>query len=96
FQLNKLAVGAVFILNGGVYAVTAPVWGWICDHTDHQKLITLAGAIFTILGFIFIGPVPYFPYDTTLPMSCVGLALFGLGLAAILVSAFLQVLKDAM
>ncbi|CAL8142736.1 unnamed protein product [Orchesella dallaii] len=95
FQLNKLAVGSVFILNGGVYAVTAPAWGWICDHTENQKKITLAGAIFTILGFIFIGPVPYFPSDTTLPMSCVGLALFGLGLAAILVSAFLQVLKDA-
>ncbi|ODM97535.1 MFS-type transporter SLC18B1 [Orchesella cincta] len=95
FQLNKLQIGAVFILNGGVYAVTAPVWGWICDRTEDQKLITLAGAVFTILGFIFIGPIPYFPLDTTLPMSCIGLVLFGVGLAGILVPSFIQILKDA-
>lgn len=64
FNLNKLAVGVVFVLYGGVYTVTAPAWGWICDHTEKQKIITCIGAVFTIIGFVFIGPVPYFPYDT--------------------------------
>jgi len=94
-DLNKILVGAVFILNGGVYAITAPTWGRICDQSAQPKWFTVIGTAFTISGFLFVGPLPIFPWDTSLWSICIGLVLFGLGLGATLVSAFIQALQDA-
>ncbi|OXA63214.1 Synaptic vesicular amine transporter [Folsomia candida] len=94
-NLNKFLVGAVFILNGGVYAIGAPTWGRICDQSEQPKYFTVIGSIFTICGFILVGPLPFLPWETNLWNICIGLVLFGLGLGATLVSAFIQALQDA-
>jgi len=64
FELNHFLVGMVFILNGGVYALTAPGWGRICDKSSEPKFITLIGSAFTIGGFILLGPLPILPFET--------------------------------
>lgn len=45
FHLTPLMTGLVFVINGGVYALTAPGWGWLCDRVQQTKYITLVGAI---------------------------------------------------
>jgi predicted MFS family arabinose efflux permease len=64
FKLTPLTTGLVFVINGGVYALTAPAWGWLCDRIKQTKYITLIGSICLTVGFALIGPAPFFPYET--------------------------------
>ncbi len=59
FELDASQVGRIFMLNGGVYALSAPLWGMLCDKTSQLKIYSLIGALLTILGFILIGPLPF-------------------------------------
>ena len=31
FDLSPILLGVVFVINGGIYAVLAPVWGYLVD-----------------------------------------------------------------
>jgi len=65
FEIGKVTIGSVFILSGGVYAFTAPFWGWLCDSSYMDpKNITMLGSVFSIIGFCLIGPLPFVPVDT--------------------------------
>lgn len=97
FGLNALQVGSIFMLNGGVYAVTAPIWGRLCDKTSQPKIYSLVGSLLTVVGFLLIGPLPFVSsWSPSILVICIGLVIFGLGLGATLVSAFIQFLQDAM
>lgn len=56
--------GIVFIINGGFYAVTAPIWGWMVDRFLHPKLSALIGSILIAIAFSLIGPVSFLPFET--------------------------------
>lgn len=38
FNLSPVVLGLMFVINGGIYAVTAPAWGWLCDKYWHPKV----------------------------------------------------------
>ncbi len=44
FKISMLKLlGAMFVVNGGCYALTAPFWGWLCDKVRnfvHNLFIT--------------------------------------------------------
>lgn len=61
FGLDKFKVGCIFMLNGGVYALSAPVWGRLCDKTKQLKIYSLLGSLFTIAGWALVGPLPFIP-----------------------------------
>ncbi|KAJ8910903.1 hypothetical protein NQ315_003956 [Exocentrus adspersus] len=61
FYLTPVVLGLMFVINGGVYAVTAPGFGWICDRFCNPKIITVVGTILVALGFTLIGPAPFIP-----------------------------------
>jgi len=54
----------MFVVNGGTYALTAPVFGWLCDRYVDPKVITVIGCLLVILGFCLIGPAPFLPFGT--------------------------------
>ncbi|ODM98602.1 MFS-type transporter SLC18B1 [Orchesella cincta] len=95
FGLSPVETGLVFVINGGVYAISAPAWGWFCDTTSEPKLVTLAGAILITIGFLFIGPVPFIPIETKLWLTCVGLMIQGFGIGAAFVSSFILALRHS-
>ncbi|KAL1491150.1 hypothetical protein ABEB36_011790 [Hypothenemus hampei] len=95
FQLAPVLLGLMFVINGGVYAVTTPLWGWLSDNLAAPKLVTLIGTILVAFGFCLIGPVPFIPLPTILWMSIAGLVLHGLGMGAQLVASFGDALKTA-
>lgn len=39
FDLSAVTLGLMFVINGGTYAVTAPIWGWLCDKHSHPKVL---------------------------------------------------------
>ncbi|KAJ8673672.1 hypothetical protein QAD02_004934 [Eretmocerus hayati] len=95
FGLNAIGVGFMFIISGGTYAVTAPMWGWICDKRKNSKITAVIGSLLIMTAFTLIGPAPFVPTPTLFWMVIVGLVIHGLGVAAKLVSGFTNALKSA-
>jgi hypothetical protein len=82
--------GAMFVVNGGCYAVTAPIWGWLCDKHADARMVTTIGAGFVAVSFLFIGPVPFLPIETSFTVCILALVVHGIGFAAILVSILIE------
>lgn len=64
FGLTPVTMGLMFVIEGGIYALTAPIWGYLCDRKIQPKLVTLFGALLIIAGFLLIGPAPFIPVET--------------------------------
>lgn len=64
FSLSPVVLGLMFVINGGIYAATAPAWGWLCDKNVTPKVITIIGTVLVALGFSLIGPAPFLPINT--------------------------------
>ncbi|XP_023221317.1 MFS-type transporter SLC18B1-like isoform X1 [Centruroides sculpturatus] len=92
FQLSGVAVGSIFVISGGIYSITAPGWGWLCDRGFNNKLLAIVGCALMGTCYVLIGPAPFIPLDTSIALVCVSLMFFGLGTGGKLVSAFLGVL----
>jgi len=57
--LTPVSIGLVFVIFGAVYAITAPIWGLVCDRVREPTIITLCGGVCISLAFLFIGPAPF-------------------------------------
>lgn len=64
FMLQPVILGLMFVINGGTYAMVAPICGWLCDRLIPPKVVTLVGTIFVAAAFLLIGPAPFFPIPT--------------------------------
>ncbi|XP_043273086.1 MFS-type transporter SLC18B1-like [Venturia canescens] len=95
FDLSPVVLGLMFVINGGTYAVTAPVWGWFCDKRIKPKIATVAGCILVMIGFSLVGPAPFIPSNTLIWLTICGLLIHGLGMAAQLVASFTDALNTA-
>lgn len=95
FHLRPMILGLMFVINGGTYALTAPFWGWLCDKYVPPKVITVLGCILLVVGFSLIGPAPFIPGETVLPVTILGLVIHGLGIAAQLVASFTDALRTS-
>ncbi|KAL1140370.1 hypothetical protein AAG570_000302, partial [Ranatra chinensis] len=95
FELSPMVLGLMFVINGGTYALTAPCWGWMCDRKVMPKLVTVTGCLLLIVGFSLIGPAPFFPGETVLWVTIVGMVIHGLGIAAQLVASFTDALRTS-
>ncbi|XP_055609411.1 MFS-type transporter SLC18B1-like isoform X2 [Uranotaenia lowii] len=95
FNLSPVILGVVFVINGGVYAASAPVFGWMVDKFLNPKVCSGIGCAMIVTGFMIVGPAPFIPVDTTLKLVIVGLVFHGFGIAAVLVSGFTDSLRTA-
>ena len=50
FNLNNILFGFMFVINGGFYAITAPLWGWFCDRSATPKASTICCEHIAIMG----------------------------------------------
>lgn len=64
FLLSPIALGAIFCINGAVYAGTAPIFGCLIDNYCNPKFVTIVGSILIIISFLLIGPAAFIPWDT--------------------------------
>ncbi|GAB6027840.1 hypothetical protein CHUAL_002066 [Chamberlinius hualienensis] len=95
FNLSPVQNGAMFIITGGVYALTAPVWGRLCDKYKQTKVFVAIAAINTCIAYTLLGPAPYLPFNTILWVCIVALVFNGLGVGGEIVCAFIGSLKEA-
>ncbi|KAG5682840.1 hypothetical protein PVAND_012162 [Polypedilum vanderplanki] len=95
FNLTAIFLGVMFVINGGVYALSAPFVGYCIDKCKTPKIASILGSIFIIIGFSLIGPATFIPLDTTLSLVIIGLIFHGMGIAILLVSTFSDALRTA-
>jgi formate-dependent nitrite reductase membrane component NrfD len=55
FNLTAIFLGVMFVINGGVYAISAPFVGFFIDKCKTPKIASIFGSIFVIIGFSLIG-----------------------------------------
>jgi len=87
FDLTALQIGAFFVISGACYGVSAPLWGLFCDRKA-PKTASLCGAIMMILSFLFMGPLPPFGLEKSMPLVSAALVGHGIGLGAQVVAGF--------
>lgn len=55
FELSAVKIGVMFIINGGVYAISAPFVGMIVDKCKTPKIASIIGSFCIIIGFSLVG-----------------------------------------
>lgn len=80
FKLSPTMVGLMFLLCGGIYTLTAPVWGILIDRYHCSTAVMLFGSVMTVISMLLIGPAPFIPLEKSLVL--IGLSLAVLGVAA--------------
>ncbi|XP_076030715.1 MFS-type transporter SLC18B1-like [Oratosquilla oratoria] len=94
-SLTPLQTGLMFVLNGGAYAILAPLWGYLCDKGFSPRAVTVGGSLFVCVAFLMIGPAPFFNAEPQLSVCIAALILHGIGFGAELVSTFAGAQRDA-
>ena len=78
----------MFVINGGTFACSSPIWGHLCDKLLNGKAITVAGAVLSLTAFLFMGPASVLPLPTIYGVCIATLVLQGCGVSAQLVAGF--------
>merc|ERR1712141_997821 len=94
FKMNALQIGAMFVVNGGVYGVAAPVFGMVCDRYS-PKSVAFLGAVLMVISFGLMGPLPFSGIGKSKGLIIFTLVLQGIGLGAQVVSGFADAHRQA-
>merc|ERR1719334_2382172 len=96
--LSSFQVGALFMVVGGTYGLSLPLWGWLCDSQltkNSPKFVEVIGAVLIGSGFLVLGPFKYFPFHKSLVTIIIGMTVHGFGLGASVVGGFSDAHKSA-
>lgn len=96
--LSSFQVGALFMVVGGTYGLSLPLWGYLCDSKltkNSPKFVEVIGAIFITAGFLVLGPFKYLPIKKSLVTIIIGMTIHGFGLGASVVGGFSDAHKSA-
>jgi len=96
--LSSFQVGALFMVVGGTYGLSLPLWGYLCDSKltkNSPKFVEVLGAILISSGFLVLGPFKYFPFKKSLVTIIIGMTIHGFGLGASVVGGFSDAHKSA-
>ena len=91
--INTVSTG--FLIFGGGYMASNVVCGYIGDKFSNPTLLSIAGNIGLIIAYLMIGPLPFLPIKPNIPLSIIGMALFGFSMGMTYVSAFTRAEKSA-
>jgi len=96
--LSSFQVGALFMVVGGTYGLSLPLWGYLCDSQlsrNSPKFVEVLGALLIGSGFLVLGPFKYFPFHKSLVTIIIGMTIHGFGLGASVVGGFSDAHKSA-
>uniref|UniRef100_A0A2P2HZD3 MFS-type transporter SLC18B1-like n=1 Tax=Hirondellea gigas TaxID=1518452 RepID=A0A2P2HZD3_9CRUS len=95
-HLSPFQIGLIFVLNGLSYAVSAPIWGRLCDKWLPERCATIIGALLVVVAFILVGPSPLIPIKNSLALCITALVIHGVGFGAELIASFSGSHKNAL
>ncbi|XP_076325876.1 MFS-type transporter SLC18B1-like isoform X2 [Tachypleus tridentatus] len=80
FGLQPSILGLIFIICGGFYAGSSLIWGCIFDKFPTSLLPLFISSAFCAASFIFVGPAPFIPLDTSLWLVIFSQIILGIGI----------------
>ncbi|XP_030830751.1 MFS-type transporter SLC18B1 isoform X2 [Strongylocentrotus purpuratus] len=95
FTESAMVVGLLFLLSGGCYALSSPLWGWMAEKLNISRLMIIIGTIMSGGAFLLMGPSPLLNLPNELWIICVSLALCGIFLSASVICSFNDYLISA-
>uniref|UniRef100_A0A0N4ZAN8 MFS domain-containing protein n=1 Tax=Parastrongyloides trichosuri TaxID=131310 RepID=A0A0N4ZAN8_PARTI len=91
FHLTSGEVGLLFLGLGGMYSLFSPICGHIIDKYTHiNDYLFISGYVLTTCSFIFMGPLPFFSYEPSVPLYAICLSMAGLACSILYIPAFKQ------
>lgn len=95
-HLSPATIGLCFLAFSATYTVTTILCGLTSDSLLSPWTVCLAGLTSLLLSFLALGPVPYLPAPSTLPLKVLGLVLQGVGTGCVLVASYSCALAAAL
>ncbi|XP_022324412.2 MFS-type transporter SLC18B1-like isoform X2 [Crassostrea virginica] len=89
-------LGLMFLIGGGVYTFTAPLWGYLTDKKGYVKSMIAVGNVIGAFAYLLMGPTPIInglPFE--LWSLIISLALMGLGIGCAIIPTFRGLLESA-
>jgi len=81
YSISAFQASMFLVIDGAVYAVVAPLWGYLLDRALNARLVLMFGCATISGSFLLLGPI-YFPYKETLAQVGISLGIHGIGMAA--------------
>jgi MFS family permease len=88
FKLSATMVGLMFLLCGGIYTLTAPLWGLLIDRWHCTNSLMLFGSLATIVSMLLVGPSPLLNVEKNLILIGFALAILGVAAGALYIPTF--------
>ncbi|XP_071853817.1 MFS-type transporter SLC18B1-like [Apostichopus japonicus] len=95
FSLSPSLIGVVFLLIGGLYALTQPLWGYLADKKRNTRFMMVIGLWFSTVCYLLLGPSPLLKLPNELWIVIVGIGMTGFCLGCALMPAFLDLFISA-
>uniref|UniRef100_A0A0N5ANX0 MFS domain-containing protein n=1 Tax=Syphacia muris TaxID=451379 RepID=A0A0N5ANX0_9BILA len=93
FKLSTTVVGFMFLLDAGIYTVTAPLWGVIYDKWRCAFSIMVFGAAVSAIALFLIGPAPFLNMEKQLSIIAISLCVLGVASGAFYIPTFQKCLE---
>ncbi|PIK57103.1 putative MFS-type transporter SLC18B1 [Apostichopus japonicus] len=94
FDLSAPLVAVSFLLMGGVYALTSPLWGYLADKKKNTRFMMVIGFYLSAISYLLLGPSPLLNLPKQLWIVLFALSLAGLSIGS-LMPAFLDMFISA-
>ncbi|KAL4232944.1 hypothetical protein ACF0H5_007632 [Mactra antiquata] len=96
FNLKTWVVGIVFLICPLMYALTAPLWGYLGDSKGYVRAMISIGNIFCVFTWLMLGPAPFLTFiPKELYITCIALGSMGFFLGCSLIPSFKAILIGA-
>ena len=97
FNLGPVETGGLLMLDGVMYALATPLWGWALDAGLLSPLQSLfIGNLCITVGFSFLGSAPsIFFIPSNIYMVGIGMAINGLGVASCYLTTYMLMLSSS-
>ena len=94
FNLRPFYLGLIFVTHGIAYAIFSPIIGWIVDQGVPPKVMNLICCPISLVGALFVGPIPLINIEPTVWTVVPSLAFIGIGEAGRALCGFVSIKKD--
>lgn len=97
-KLKPSQIGLLFLLGGGIYAISTQIWGFVMQKFDKNHLFVLFGFFFEVLALLILGPA--WPLSLHIPPSLlliiIGQCFYGVSMGPQLVGSFTGGLSETL
>jgi hypothetical protein len=85
---DSTVISIAFFLNGGCYMLSTILSGYIMDKLAYPTVIAILGNIGFVVALTIIGPLPFVPIETSVPLILMGMGIEGFSAGLVYVSSF--------